>query len=99
MLRKRRPDGGALIQVNKLVDGVLIFEDDQAAEEFAEMLEADGHGGVGLASCDSHQLFRMAGEASAVVVLCTAAAGQVPRPEELAVALRGQRSLEGSTDL
>ena len=94
VLKRRRPDGGALIRVNRVVDGVLAFQDERAVEEYAEMLEADGQQGVALARCDSHHLFRMVGDASAMVVLCTAAVGALPRPVELAVSLRGQRSLE-----
>ena len=94
VLKRRRADGSALISVNCMVDGVLAFEDERAAEAFEEMLESDGLQGVSLARCDSHKLFRMVGDASAVVVLCTAPAGKLPRPVELAVSLRGQRTLE-----
>lgn len=94
VMKRRQPDGAALISVNSIADGVLAFEDERAADEFGEMLKADGHSEVGLARCDSHELFRMVGSAGAVVVLCTAAVGKVPSPVELAVSLRGQRPVE-----
>lgn len=94
VMKRRQPDGAALIRVNSIADGVLAFEDERAADEFGEMLKADGHPEVGLARCDSHELFRMVGGAGAVVVLCTAAVGKLPSPVELAVSLRGQRPVE-----
>ena len=71
-----------------MLDGVVVFQDERSADLFGEMLEADGHTDIGCAQCNSHELFRMVSESRAVVVLCTAASEELPRPEELATALR-----------
>ncbi len=92
MLKRTRADGGHLIAVSEMLDGVVVFKDERSADLFGEMLEADGHQGVGCAQCDSHELFRMVSESRAVVVLCTAAPDELPRPEELAAALRSGAS-------
>ena len=88
VLKRTRADGGHLIGVSEMLDGVVVFQDERSADSFGEMLESDGHTGIGCAQCNSHELFRMVSESRAVVVLCTADADRLPRPEELAAALR-----------
>ena len=88
VLKRTRADGSHLIAVSEMLDGVVVFQDERSADAFGEMLEADGHTGIGCAQCNSHELFRMTSESRAVVVLCTAAAADLPRPEELAAVLR-----------
>ena len=55
-----------------------------------------------VAECDAHELFREIRAVRAVVVLVKECAGlncHLPMPEELAAALRGQRSLDDLADL
>ena len=96
VLKRTRADGGHLITVSEMLDGVVVFQDEHSADLFGEMLEADGHRDVSCAQCDSHELFRMVSESRAVVVLCTAAADVLPRPEELATAVRSGDSKAAS---
>jgi hypothetical protein len=101
VLKRRRPDGRSIISVGELRDGIVMFEDEGDAERYGNLLEADGHAEVMIARCDSHALFRAARDASAVVVLLRhngPGGGELPMPEQLAVSLRGSRSLEDTVD-
>jgi hypothetical protein len=93
---RRRPDGSPLISCGAVVDGVVVFEDDEDAEAYGQMLAAGGAGGgggVSVARCDSHELFRAVREARGVVVLLRAGC-EVPPPHQLAAALRGQTAFD-----
>ena len=57
VLKRTRADGGHLIGVSEMLDGVVVFQDERSADSFGEMLESDGHTGIGCAQCNSHELF------------------------------------------
>lgn len=86
---RRRQDGSPLIRCGQIVDGVVAFEDEGSAERYGAMLEEGGAAGVAVARCDSHALFRAVRDARGVVVFLRPAPF-VPRPHQLAAALRGQ---------
>lgn len=90
VLGRRRADGGPLLSVDSLVEGIVCFEEEVAAEAFGHALEAEGHQDVGLATCDSHELFRLSTSSAAVVVLLKQG-GEPLTPGELEVSLRRQR--------
>lgn len=46
MLGRTRADGSPLVRVERLMDGVVAFEEEGDAARFADALEADGHGAV-----------------------------------------------------
>ena len=41
MLKRRRPDGSPIIQVDQLKDGLVLFEDVADAERYSNYMEAD----------------------------------------------------------
>lgn len=43
MLGRRHADGSSIFSVDRLVEGIIAFEDEAAAETFGEALEAEGH--------------------------------------------------------
>lgn len=65
----RRDDGSAVLMMHRMAEGVVTFASEPAAEMFGEALEAAGTDDVSIATVDSHALFRLTGEGSAVVVL------------------------------
>jgi hypothetical protein len=77
------------ISAAQMVDGVVAFEDDADAETFGAMLEKDRGARVSVARCDSHELFRDVQGVQGVVVLIRRG-GSVPRPHQLAAAVRGK---------
>lgn len=104
----------ASLSVFRMVDGLVTFEDERAAQRYAEALEREAAEsaasmdppGVHVATLDSHYLFRTAGDAKAVVVLVREleAPGEAPgrfmvEPSQLAAELRGKRSVEELEDL
>jgi ribosome-binding factor A len=93
MLGRRRPDGSAVIRFEQLVDGVPMFEDAADAECFADFLQADTSSQVSLAQVDAHSMFRELQGAKSVAVVFRRGS-YTPMPDQLAVSLRGQRSLE-----
>ncbi|KAK9817731.1 hypothetical protein WJX72_001359 [[Myrmecia] bisecta] len=93
VLGRTRPDGSSLLRVEELLDGVVMFESEDDAERFGGLLEADGHCDMLVARCDSHALFRMAGDVRSLVVLLRAGC-QLPQPDQLAISLRGKLGLE-----
>ena len=42
VLGKKRPDGGHLLSVSELQDGIVTFEDPDDAERYGNLLEAEG---------------------------------------------------------
>ena len=97
VLGRRRLDGSTLIRVEEMQDGVVAFEDEDDAQTFATLLEADSASDVAIVRGDSHVLFRTVAEVSACVVLLRSGV-DIPQPQQLAVSLRGQKSIEESLD-
>ncbi|KAL3144957.1 hypothetical protein ABBQ32_003463 [Trebouxia sp. C0010 RCD-2024] len=93
VLKRRRKDGSALIKVDQLRDGVVLFEDVADAERYSNYLEADNSSQVMIAQCDSHNVFRNVQEVRGVVVLLRKGSS-VPMPHQLAVSLRSKQSFE-----
>ena len=88
------------MDVAELVDGVLAFESEVAAAAFADALaaaplaRAASSPPASMAALSSHDLFRAAADARAVVVLVKEGAwGGVPDPAALAAALRSGKEL------
>jgi len=93
----RGEDGEARIRVSRLVDGVVAFEDPDAAGAFLGLVEREeGEEGAQLMEVDAFELFRMTHGVGAVVVLLRDLGGDfVPRPYQLALSVRGERPEEG----
>lgn len=83
----------SIMDISRLVDGVVTFEHHDDAARFGAMLEEEGHSSVMIAEVDSHKLFRMAGDLQHVVVLMRAG-GYLPMPYQLAAALKQQPALD-----
>ncbi|KAK9866658.1 hypothetical protein WJX84_010238 [Apatococcus fuscideae] len=94
LIKRRRKDGRSVLRVDEIRDGVITFEDAADSESFFAQLP---HAAAGpqylLATCDSHQLFRMAQDTRAAVVLLRRGC-KVPAPEQLSSSLLGSRPLE-----
>jgi hypothetical protein len=90
---RRRPDGSPLIRCGALVDGIVAFEDAEAAKVYGAALEAASGARHAVAAVDSFELFRGAADARGAVVLMRRGAA-APAPHRLAAALRGQSALE-----
>jgi hypothetical protein len=90
---RRRPDGSPLIRCGALVDGIVAFEDAEAADAYGAALEAASGARHAVARVDSFELFRGAADARGAVVLMRRGAA-APAPHRLAAALRGQLALE-----
>ena len=94
LLGRRRPDGSNLIDCSELKDGIVAFENEVSAEQFAIMVEETKPGmKLEMVECSSHALFRMVKETSAVVVLIKEGI-VLPEPHRLASVLKKQPSLD-----
>lgn len=95
LLKRTRPDGSAVIRVERIVEGVVAFEAQEEAAEYATMLEADGYDAVSIMEVASHDLFRTTNEVQACVVLLLPhderGGADLPQPEMLAASLRGKQ--------
>lgn len=98
LIKRRRKDGSSVFQVDEMRDGVITFEDAADCDRFFAQLPHAASGSHYLtAICDSHQLFRMAQDLRAAVVLLHAGC-KVPSPEQLSSSLLGSRPLEEYRD-
>jgi hypothetical protein len=84
-------DSEPIIECSELVDGVVAFEVDADAEQYGDMLEAAGSGPMGIAECDSHEMFRTVRELKGAVILLRRGR-KVPAPHKLAAAVRKARA-------
>lgn len=98
LIKKRRKDGSSVFRVDEMRDGVITFEDAADCDRFFAQLPHAASGSQYLtATCDSHELFRMAQDLRAAVVLLRAGC-KVPSPEQLSSSLLGSRPLEDYRD-
>jgi hypothetical protein len=82
-------------RIEVMRDGVAAFSDPARAAAFRNLLVADGHLEVLVSEVDSDALFREAtGPGRGGVVVLMADEGYLPRPAQLAAALRRKRSFE-----
>jgi len=91
--KKKKDDGdSAVIRCSSLVDGVVVFEDEDRADEYGQIVQGlkNGHI-VHIAEHDSHDLFRNVQEAKGVVVVIRRDV-QVPNMQQLAAVLRNPDS-------
>lgn len=91
--KKKKKDGdSAVIRCSSLVDGVIVFEDEDRADEYGQIVQGLKNGNVvHIAKHDSHDLFRNVQEAKGVVVVIRRD-GQVPNMQQLAAVLRNPDS-------
>ena len=98
LLKHRRPGGGNILSFSKMCDGVLAFRGEEQALACCDALELAGVGPAGrldVVALGSHELFRMAGDARAVVVVLKEQEdGWVPDVRQLRSALGGGAALE-----
>ena len=98
LIKKRRKDGSSVFRVDEMRDGVVTFEDAADCDRFFAQLPHAALGSQYLtATCDSHELFRMAQDLRAAVVLLRVGC-KVPSPEQLSSSLLGSRPLEDFRD-
>lgn len=90
---KKKNERSAVIRCSSLVDGVVVFEDEERADEYGQIVQGvkNGHVAVHIAEHDSHDLFRNVQEAKGVVVVIRRD-GQVPNMQQLAAVLRNPES-------
>ncbi|CAG9467605.1 unnamed protein product [Pedinophyceae sp. YPF-701] len=90
-LKNQKEGEAPILRVRRMLDGLVVFEGEDDAQQFAEYLEDDGHLDVAVASVDAHELFRMTNDVKAVVVLFREG-NYIPSISQLTVALNGGRT-------
>ena len=91
--KNNNKENSAVIRCSSLVDGVVVFEDEDRADEYGQIVQGlkNGNVAVHIAEHDSHDLFRNVQEAKGVVVVIRRD-GQVPNMQQLAAVLRNPDS-------
>eukprot|EP01026_Neomeris_dumetosa_P048309 TRINITY_DN4179_c0_g1_i3.p2 TRINITY_DN4179_c0_g1~~TRINITY_DN4179_c0_g1_i3.p2 ORF type:complete len:275 (-),score=32.68 TRINITY_DN4179_c0_g1_i3:303-1127(-) len=89
----RNSSSAQFIEVSQMKDGVLLFEDLEQAELYADMLEEEALTRVLITEVDSHELFKMVTSVKAVVIGLKVDSF-VPHPYELVSSLKRNKSVD-----